>query len=426
MRQALKFLLSALFVYALPVHAAEPPARNELDALSLADGATATQDKPIGPWRIYLEGAGVSSRYHAPNESAGALRGSLDMRFDKTLAPGLRLVGSNRLDLVHDQAARPVKSVNTLREAYLSWSRTDSQSYDFGRVNVRHGVALGYNPTDWFKESALRGVVSPDPAALRENRQGSVVLQGQQLWPGGGITLTLSPRIERDDNRDPGTFSLDLGATNPRHRWLLAGSWRVAEGLTPQVLVHGSEGAAPQFGLNLSALANDAVVVFGEAAFGRGPALASRVQQGAADERRQRRAAFGLTYTSPFNVTVTVEADYNSAAPNRAQWHSLRSSAPSAALQVLGTAANLQDLPARRAYFVYATWKDAFVRRLDLSAFVRHELETNSRAQWIELRHRWDRADVSLQLLLNSGNADSVYRAGPLRHAVEAAVRWYL
>lgn len=428
MHHARRVLLTALVACAPPVLAADAPATtsNEVDALTLADGAEAAPEKAGGPWRIYLEGAASSRRLADPSDTASAVRASIDLRFDSKVAPGLRLVVSDRLDLVHDQSDRPVKSVNTLREAFVSWARTDSQSFDLGRVNVRHGAALGYNPTDWFKENALRGVVSPDPAALRENRQGTFVLQGQQLWPDGGITLTLSPRLQRNRATDPPALSLDLGATNPRHRWLLAGSWRLADGWTPEVLVHGSEGAAPQLGLNLSALAGDAVVVFGEVTSGTGQTLAAQARQEAAIERRRQRAALGFTYTTPINLSLTVEAEYNGAAPNRSQWQALRAAGPTAALQVLGTASALQDLPARRAVFAYATWKDALVRRLDLSAFVRQELETHSRSQWIEARHRWDHVDLALQYLVNTGDSGSVYRTLPLRHALEVSLRWYL
>ena len=91
---------------------------------------------------------------------------------------------------------------------------------------------MGFNPTDWFKENALRSVVSPDPAVLRENRQGTVVLQAQQLWSDGvadGHVLAQARPIEPD----PATFALNVGATNPRNRWLLAGSYKFSDKLHP-------------------------------------------------------------------------------------------------------------------------------------------------------------------------------------------------
>ena len=64
--------------------------------------------------------------------------------------------------------------------------------------------------------------------------------------------------------------------------------------------------------------------------------------------------------------------------------------------------------------------------RLDLSAFVRHEGETSSRAQWLEARYRWDRVDLSLQWQWFSGAAGSVFGSTPQRRAVEIALRGYL
>ncbi len=425
MREPARLLSAALCALAFSAMAAEPPEapNDELDALTLADQAP---DAPAAAqrWRAYLEGAGFSRRLGADPDAKAAGRASLDARFDGTLTPGLRLVLSDRLDLMRDNADPAIDSVNTVREAYLSWSVSDSQTLDLGRVNVRHGAAMGYNPTDWFKTGALRGVVSPDPAALRENRQGTVVLQGQQLWPAGGLTLSLSPRLERV--RDDDTFAFDAGATNARNRWLLAGSLKIAEGWTPEVLLHGAEGSSPQLGFNLSTLAGDAVVVYGEATFGKGPSLVDQALQTGGRDRMQRRASLGLTYTTPFNLSLTVEAQYASAAPDRSQWNALPSIAAAAPLQLLSVAGDLQDLPARRGAFVYATWKDAFVRRLDLSAFVRQELETDSREQWLELRHRWDRFDLAAQVLVHSGDAGSVYRSIPQRRSLELSLRYYL
>jgi hypothetical protein len=399
--------------------------KSELDALSLADDAKAPQETAEAMWRIYVEGAG-NVRTFAGTGSAHALRGSIDARLDTRLASGLRVVLSNRLDLINDRADQPVENVNTLREAFISWSPAESRTMDVGRVNVRHGAAFGYNPTDWFKENALRGIVSPDPTVLRENRLGTVVLRGQQLWPSGALTLTLSPKLKSGRSADPETFSLDLASTNSRNRWLLAGSWRVTDNLAPEVLLFGGEGSSPQLGFNLSTLAGDSVVLFGEAALGQGPTLAATAGLAPLKNVRQQRAAFGLTYTTPWNLSVTMEAEYNSAAPSLAQWRSWQAAHPAAGLALLGASSSAQDLPVRHAFFTYLTWKDALVRRVDVSAFVRHEFMTNSRSQWIEIRHRWDRADVALQILQNAGKTDSLYRALPLRRAVEASVRWYL
>jgi hypothetical protein len=346
------------------------------------------------------------------------------MRFDDTLAPGLRMVLSDRVDLIHSNGVPPGKDVNTLREAYLSWAPDAEAVVDVGRVNLRHGVALGFNPTDWFKENALRDIVSPDPAMLRENRQGTVVLQGQKLWSGASLTAALSPKLGTAPNAD--TFTLDLGATNPRNRWLVAGSYKLGEKLNPELLLYGGDDVPVQVGINVSAVLGTSTVAFVEWAGGKGrPLVAQALGQDVA-KHEQQRTAIGLTYTTAFNLSITAEAERNSAAPDRAEWLALAAIDPAAQSRVLATSQALQDLPVRRAWFFHATWRDLLLRRLDLSAFVLRDAETSSRAHWFEARYRWDRADLALQWQMNSGEAGSVYGSTPQRRAVELALRFYL
>jgi hypothetical protein len=402
--------------------ATDPPAElpDELDALSLADKAPTEMTQSAQNWSIFVEGAVGRNELRDSVPRVNAQRLSIDLRFDAMIAPGLRAVLSDRVDLAHSNGVPPAENVNTLREAYLSWAPSDHQVVDLGRVNVRNGAAMGFNPTDWFKENALRSVVTPDPAVLRENRQGTVVLQGQQLWGGGALTGTFSPELARAP--DPDAFALDAGATNPSNRWLLAGSYKFSDAVNPQVLIYGGADTPTQLGLNVSGLAGDAVVVFGEFSAGNGRSLVAQALGLAETESQQQRAAAGLTYTTGFNLSFTAEAQYNSAAPDRSQWNALD---PVARLGVLTTADALQDLPVRRAWFFHATWKDLLLRRLELSAFFRLDRETDSRDQWLEARYHWDHADLSLQWQGFSGDPASVFGSIPRRRAVEVALRYY-
>ncbi len=409
---------------ALPALATDNPAAgapDDLDALTLADKAPAEQAEPKQPWRLFIEGAGGQGELREDGSHFGIARGSLDVRVDASLTKGLRAVFSDRLDLVHSDGQPPGENVNTLREAYLSWARTDDQNFDLGRVNVRNGAAMGFNPTDWFKANALRSITSPDPAVLRENRQGTVVLQAQQLWSEGALTATFSPRLARSENS--ATFALDAGATNPNNRWLLAGSVKVSDKFSPQLLVYGGEDTPAQVGLNLSGLIGDSAVVYGEFSAGQGVSLISQALGLPEDESTQKRAALGLTYTTPFNLSLTAEADYSSAGASAEQWNAL----PVAARQqVLATSQKLQDLPTRREWFVYASWKDMLVRRFDMSGFVRRDSETGSSMWWLEGRYHWERAELALQWQINAGNAGSVYYTVPQQQTLQLVLRVYL
>ncbi|EHR71962.1 hypothetical protein BurJ1DRAFT_3147 [Burkholderiales bacterium JOSHI_001] len=414
--------LGAVFVSLLVPTASQAADATDLDALSLADQAGDNKVQPARAWRLFLEGARGRSTSRTDGSSVDFSRASIDLRYDRKLGEAWRVVVSNRLDGVDDKAEPGAPSMNTLREAYVSWSPAPDLSFDLGRVNLRQGVAMGYNPTDWFKENALRANFTPDPMALRENRQGTVVVQGQKVWPGASASLALSPKLSSEVATD--TWALNAGATNPSDRWLLVASAKLGAGFNPQLLVHGARDQSTQWGLNASVLAGDATSVFAEWSTGRGPSLISRALALAQGEQRQERAALGLTYTLPINLALTAELEYNGSAPTGDQWRVLGGT-PLGQLRVLGAAQSLQDLPARRAWFVHAQWKDAVFSRLDVSAFARHEDQTHSTAQWLELRYRLQKMDLALQCQWFTGSAGSVFGSVPNRRVVDLSLRWY-
>ena len=45
--------------------------------------------------------------------------------------------------------------INDWREGFLSWEAVDNTYVDGGRINLKTGAALGYNPTDFFKTRSV-------------------------------------------------------------------------------------------------------------------------------------------------------------------------------------------------------------------------------------------------------------------------------
>ena len=204
-------------------------------ALMLADQAPEPTEKS-GNLRTFIEAAhgGATRRNHGGSQDNQRL--SLDIQYDHSFAPGWRALLGDRLDLNRPAPAGGERSINTLKEAYLSWQARPETLLDAGRINVRNGVATGYNPTDYFRGGALRSVVSISPASLKENRQGSVMLRGQGLWDSGSLTMLYSPEL-RDQAGPAAGLSPDVGATNHKDRWLVVVSQKTAI-LTPQFLLY--------------------------------------------------------------------------------------------------------------------------------------------------------------------------------------------
>lgn len=394
---------------------------DDLDALSLADAAPA-QVQRASDWQIFTEATvGNASRRDGVSPSSSQ-RLSLDVRLDKTLAPGWRGVMADRLDMTWAGDLASEGHVNTLKEAYLSWQVQPSLALDAGRINTRSGVASGYNPTDAFRDGTVRSVVSSAPSSLRENRLGSGMLRAQQLWDGGALTALLAPKLGDAPSNRP--FALDFGASNPRTRWQLGVSQQLSEDINPQLLLYGEQGQSPQLGVNLSLLLNDALVTYVEYAGGNTPSSLGR-SQGIDDSRYRSRLASGLTYTFPSKLTLTLEYQYDGGALDADGWQALRNGSPQRYGQYRGVVQSRQDLLTREATFAYASWSDLGISHFDLTGFVRRDLIDRSSMLWLEGRYHFDQVDVALQWQRNIGSARSNYGAMPQAQSWQALIKYF-
>lgn len=376
-------------------------------ALALAD-QTRAEAKQASDWQVSAEAA-LSESTPRTGSATHAQRLSLDAYYDRGFARHWRAVLSNRLDLAWRGDITEDSFIDTLKEAYLTWQPQPDAIVDLGRVNLRYGVATGYNPTDYFRAGALRSIVSVAPASLRENRLGAVMARGQTLWAGGAATALYSPKLSDHVNQSP--FSPDFGATNNQDRWLLALSQKLAPDFDPQWLVFGASHESPQLGLNLTTLVNDATVAFLEWSSGRSRSLAAQALALSDDATFRVRAAGGATYTAPAKLSVTLEYDYNGAGLDEDAWNALRNGPASDYARYRTFVATRQEPPTKQNAFVFARWQDALVVHLDVSAMQRVTLVDRSRLSWLEARYHWDQADVALQWQRHHGDAGSEFGA---------------
>lgn len=392
---------------------AGPP--DDLDALALADQAPAETAK-AGDWQVALEGAVVRAQPRDGSPAYDDQRATLDVRFDKMVAPGWRAVFSNRLDVFGRRTEAGNHPVNTLKEASLSWQPGPDRIIDFGRINVRQGVAIGYNPTDYFKLNAVRAITSADPDTLRKNRLGTVMVRSQMLWNGGSLSALYSPRL--DNGPDGGAFDLDLGATNGQDRWMFALSQKLSERLSPQFLLFGEKGGSPQLGMNLTTLLSDATVFNLEWSGGRSPSWYG------AREYANKLAA-GVTHTTKSKLSLTFEYGYNGWAPDLDGWSALRNGSLEEYTRYRTLMRDRLDLPTRHALFFYGTLQDAGIRHLDLTLMRRYNKDDHSGLAWLEGRYHWKKADLALQFQFNHGAPRSEYGVLPDRRRWQLVSTWY-
>ena len=417
-RSALCCSLAMAFTCAMPAIGANA----ELDALDLESAPEMSPETALGI-KLSVEGAlgSASQRYLSNSRNIG--RASVDLSHSARLAPGVRAVVSNRLDYFDPAVSGLDSTVNSLREAYISWQPDGGDTIlEFGRVNLRYGSAFGYNPTDFFRDGSLRVLTTADPFALRENRLGSVMLRGQKLWSGGSLSVALSPKLENQPSSEG--WSLDLGSTNNRDRILFALGNQFAQRVSSQILLYKEAEVSPAVGVNMTALLSDAATAHMEWTRSSEPSLMSRALGVPSGAATRNRFVAGATYTTLGKLSLTAEYQYNGFGLDKAGWNALAGTS-GAQLTYLRDALRRQELAPRQAYLIYVTQQGLWLKDLDLAAYLRVNAEDQSRLAWVELRHHWPNVDLTLQVQQSLGSTSTEFGVIPDRRIVQVLGTYY-
>ncbi len=312
----------------------------------------------------------------------------LDDRLTLTMSDRLSLYEASSIDWGARRSLR-----NDFREGYLTWQPAGSDYLEGGRVNVRNGVALGFNPTDFFKSRTAVDQASLDPSALRQNRLGTLMARAEHLWSDGSASLALAPKLYPPTPIAASKAGFDprLDRTNGANRLLATASYDLA-GLAPQALLY-REGDMTKLGLNLSHQVGQSVIAYGEWAGGRQQSLIAEalaygkrtgtLPPGApivppTDTAKAFRndLALGASWTSTAKITTNLEYHYHQAGFSDGDWRGWfasgqRRGSPGVASQlwyIRGYANDRQQPLTRQQAFLRVNATDAFTPGLELTA----------------------------------------------------------
>ena len=414
-------MLGLALLFAAPALAADedqdlnliPPAAQQ------APPATAPATSGSSTQRNYLEDAlsfmplrdSLAVPFPPPTPASWEDRLFLDSRDEWTLGDGVTLTYSGRFNLraANDIAFPSHESVrNDLREAFISWQPAEGTWIDLGRINLKSGVAEGYNPTDFFRTRAVVEPLTADPTVLREDRLGTLMLLGQHVWPGGSITAAYAPKVTQPTaiytNIDLPSFDPMLDRTNAEHRFLLKGSLTITNGFSPELLVYHA-GDRTRLGGNLTVGLGQQTVGYLEWSGGVGgsliddalrygretgtlPANAPPVIPDDPAQYFRNDLALGGSYTpAGTQVTFNLEYHYSGEGFSPQDWRNWFNAAArhggipgvDAALWYIRSYAQDQQQPeSRHTAFLRADWVDAFVPDLELTALANVDLQDGS------------------------------------------------
>lgn len=365
--------------------------------------------------RVYVEDAFTvtSRRGQLPVSAPGSFnwqeRLFLDIRKEWRLAGPLSFTYSGRANFrAEDDLSFPTHEnlINDLREAYLSWQPSGRTYLDLGRINLKSGVALGFNPTDFFRTRAVVEPLSADPTVLREDRLGTLMVRGQQLLERGSLTVAFAPKLQEPSpiytNTSLPSVNPMLDRTNAANRFLAKSSINLGDRFSPELLLY-REGNRTRLGTNLAESIGQKVVAYVEWSGGRRPSLVDDALRYGRDTGTlpveapspipesshasfQNEGVVGASYTTESRITFNLEYHFNQAGFTQADWRnwfavgSRTGSSPVAGeLWYLRDYALDQQYPiSRHSAFLRADWVDAFVPRLELTGFVNEDLHDGS------------------------------------------------
>ncbi|MGH8180641.1 MAG: hypothetical protein ACRETR_06645 [Steroidobacteraceae bacterium] len=433
------------------------PQDNDLKLIPPAAlGAPAPQPQAAGsPGRkIFLEDALTESWLQNPPVPAPPPapprweeRALLDVRSEWQINERLHLTYSGRLNLrLEDGLGFPDHEnlTNDLREAFVSWEPLERLYLDVGRFNLKSGVALGFNPTDFFKTRAVVEPLSADPVVLRDDRLGTLMLRAERVWTGGSLTAVYAPAVASDspiyNELDLRSFNPMLDRTNAHERWLLKGTLDVAQGFSPELLAYESEGRV-RWGTNLAQNIGKSSVAYLEWAGGRQgtvsrdaldfgiatgslSAAAARVLPDLGRVEFRNQVAVGFSYTTDLpKITFNLEFHYEQAGfsgTDWADWFRTGSGASplppvaGALWYVRGYAADQQQPLSRRYAFLRMDWVDAFVPKLEVTGFIDTDLiDGSARVQLQADYYLSDRWTIGGLALVDTGGRRSDFGSLP-------------
>ena len=291
-----------------------------------------------------------------------------------------------------------------------------------GRINVRNGVATGYNPSDFYRMGAISATRTRDPQRLRESRLGAVQLRAGTRMIGSEWTVSLSPSLH--DRESPAWYDPRWGAVNggaSQHgleislpRW---------NGVFSQLLWQHRSDIGDSIGANVNAPFGQATIIYAEWARTHRKALGALAQNSDVHTSTVQQWSTGLRFTSDLRITLGLEWQYNGAGLSRDEWSDMwQFASTTGAARALADAGRSCDPLARNSMMISLLWERFGHRDAELNCFLRRNQTDHSRLGWCEWRYKGTDDEWSLSISRADGQARSEFAAIAQRWSM--AMRW--
>ena len=426
-----------------------PPDISVNEDAVIADNQDGSPDKGS---RLSLELALRGFRSEtAAGDTDHSMRGSAHLFGRKKLTDNLGLLINLRLRVFDAEGSNFTFKDNLrfdVQELAFTWAATDNLTFQLGRVNIRNGVASGFNPTDWFKADSRIDSDSLDPSDLRKERLGVLAFTATSTFGSTLAQFGYRPKITAGSgsvltNHD--VVGLGLDRTNPTDAYFLKLTPDLGGNLSGTInmlLDDGKFGA----GFEVSGTIGDNLILYGEIFTQDSLSLADNALQGGAGSPGFRaalgvdtntswltQASVGATWSLPQSIvgsqdiSLSLEYHYNGAGLNNAQINTL-SGAVGADLAATGSLRNFasvaQEPLARNQMFSRFAWND-FWKDADIFALGFYVPSDDSGLVQISADFPLnDNLTLDIRGISTFGDTTSVYGAIPTRRSVQMGLTY--
>jgi len=370
----------------------------------------------------------------------------LDKRLNFSMSDRFNLRTENDISLPNHENV-----INDFREGFVSWQPHDGVYLDVGRINLRSGAALGFNPTDFFKSRAVVEPLSADPSVLREDRLGTLMLEAQYIGHSRALTVAVAPALVSSSPiyRDTGlpSFNPSIDRTNDHYRILVKGSISAGSDFNPELLYY-REGSQNRFGVNLTRGIGQKAIVYAEWAGGEGTNLSDEALRYGRATRTlsandpsalpddagvhlQDDLSVGASYTTNNKITFNLEYHLHQAGFSQRDWNNwfnIGRAQPSTArivqeLWYIRAYALDRQVPlARQSTFLRVDRPDAFIPNLEISGLINIDLYDGSSLIQASADYYISRSwTIGAQVNANAGRRHSDF--GSLPQSVGALIK---
>ena len=354
---------------------------------------------------------------------------------------------------------------NHLKELYVTWEPDISFIGELGRINLKNGIAAGFNPTDYFKKNAVGARYSDDQTYLRENRIGTWMARMEAIFSSAMIGLAYAPKIEIDEDSNwqkREYFGLGLADLNHDDRGLAKFSFKIFDDTKPEFIYYLEDSDRPHFGFSISSGFGKRVIAYAEFSLGnryniisetanqlREDGLLSEEQEFVFSEDKEkshyRQYAFGFSYTEDIKRTTTFEYHYNEAGFNKNDWKAYFDEGEQAAkmLENAATAAygnailgqlwairdwsrNADEPLSQENLFIRSQWQEVWGDNFDLTGLLSIDLTNGGFIFQSKADYEWhDALFISFAATFYQGSSRTQYGSSLYSYSLEAMISYY-